>query len=69
MRHSIRFEVSEERYAEIMAYVAAKKRWRKAGDFARDACFQMIERNPVRNHGVGGKDRGAALHERQEGQE
>ena len=58
----VQFTATDEEYAEISAYVEAKKRWRKMAHFVRDACFQLIARNPVERHG-------AVLHHGSEGNE
>ena len=62
MSREVRFTATDEEYAEICAYVASKRRWRKVSHFLRDACFQMIDRNPASH-------RGAVLHGAQDGQE
>lgn len=62
MSREIRFTATDEEYAEISAYVDGKKRWRKMSYFVRDACFQLIARNPLDRHG-------AVLHQRSGGKE
>ena len=51
MRREIRSEVTEEEYAEVVAYVKAKKRWRNVSAFVRDCVFKVIVQNPVGRHG------------------
>ena len=61
MRREVRFSVSLSEYAEIQAYVDAKKRWKGVSDLARDALYQLITRNPANRHGAvlhGAKEEG-----------
>lgn len=56
MSREVRFTVTEDEYATLVEYVAAKRRWRRVSDFLRDACFQTIERYPARiRPGASGK--------------
>jgi len=50
MSREIRFTATDEEYAEVLAYVTGKRRWRKVSHFLRDACFQAMDRNPVGRH-------------------
>ena len=48
----VRFKATDEEYAEIEAYVKAKKQWRKTAHFVRYAVFRVITQNPVGRHGA-----------------
>ena len=50
MRRELRVSVTEEEYAEVVAYVVRKKRWREVSHFVRDCVFQAISRNPPGRH-------------------
>jgi hypothetical protein len=45
--HTIGCGVSAEEKAEIVAYIAVKKRWKTIPAFVRDACYQHMARNPL----------------------
>lgn len=50
MAARICFTVSDEEKAEIEEYLRRRRRWRRAGDLARDATWQFIYRNRPGGH-------------------
>jgi len=50
MSREIRFTVTDEEYADVLAYVKEKRRWRNISAFLRDACFKEISRNRTGSH-------------------
>jgi hypothetical protein len=50
MPREIRCTVTDEEYADIVAYVAKKRRWRRVSHFLRDACFRAMAYNPAGRH-------------------
>jgi muconolactone delta-isomerase len=62
----VRFTATDEEYAEILAYVEGKRRWRKMAHFARYAIFKEMDANKAGRHD---KRLGAAHAERSGGKE
>ena len=56
----IRFPVTPEEHAEILAYVKSKKRWKQVSHVARDCVYQAMWRNPAGGHGKPEKVSGGA---------
>ena len=62
MSREVRFTATDEEYAEISAYVQAKKRWRKISHFARYCIFKEMDfSRSGAHHATTGKPPGRPL--------
>jgi len=46
-QHFISFGITYEEKEECLKYIKRKRRWKSLSDFARDAFWQHMARNPV----------------------
>jgi len=49
-RYFISFGITAEEKDEIQEYCRKKKRWKSSSDLARDAVWQLINRNKIGSH-------------------
>jgi len=54
----ISFGIPESEKRKAMEYVKQKKRWKTVNDFARDAFWQHMARNPIYHKNVSNRKEG-----------